>query len=151
MCIRDSSMTWDHMRREMNERNVDNMAGVTVSTFHGLKGLEFNYVLAIDFSETVFPNFSGIEMKYPPNTAVAAKEAENRLCYVLVTRAIKELHLFYPKGDPSLYVSILTKDGAITKDAGDIEDLALGSVTSPSGILTSKLDFIKRLTQDRRG
>lgn len=144
------SMTWDHMRREMNERNVDNMAGVTVSTFHGLKGLEFNYVLAIDFSETVFPNFSGIEMKYPPNTAVAAKEAENRLCYVLVTRAIKELHLFYPKGDPSLYVSILTKDGAITKDAGDIEDLALGSVTSPSGILTSKLDFIKRLTQDRR-
>lgn len=143
-------LTWDYMQKELRERNVDNEAGVTVSTFHGLKGLEFNYVLAVDFSETLFPNYANIEMKYAPNTAIAEKEAENRLCYVLVTRAIRELHLFFPKGDPSIYVSILTKDGAVTKGEGDAPDLSLGQVTAPNELLTSKLDFINRLTQDRR-
>lgn len=143
-------LTWDYMQKELSERNVDNEAGVTVSTFHGLKGLEFNYVLAIDFSETLFPNYANIEMKYAANTAIAEKEAENRLCYVLVTRAIRELHLFYPKSDPSFYVSILTKDGAVTKGSDTPPDLSMGTVTSSDELLSSRLDFINRLTQDRR-
>ncbi len=143
-------LTWDYMQRELRERNVDNEGGVTISTFHGLKGLEFNYVIAIDFSETLFPNYANIEMKYRPNTAIAEKEAENRLCYVLVTRAIKELHLFYPEGDPSIYVSILTKDSAVTKKGESAqEELSMGTVTAPSSVLTSKLDFINRLTRNR--
>lgn len=142
--------TWDYMQKELRERNVDSEAGITVSTFHGLKGLEFNYVIAVDFSETLFPNYAGIEMRYAANTAMAEKEAENRLCYVLVTRAIKELHLFYPKTDPSIYVSILTKDDAVTKPDAAEPELSMSQVTTPSELLTSKLDFINRLTQDRR-
>lgn len=138
--------TWDYMQKELRERNVDNDLGVTISTFHGLKGLEFDYVIAVDFSESLFPNYAGIEMKYKPNTAIAEKEAENRLCYVLITRAIKELHLFYPENDPSVYVSILTKEEAITKKSEPCSTLDLGKVTSPSDVLTSKLDFINRLT-----
>lgn len=142
--------TWDYMQRELRERNVDNEAGVVISTFHGLKGLEFDYVLAIDFSESLFPNYSGIDSKYKPNTAIAEKEAENRLCYVLVTRAIKQLHLFYPERDPSIYVSILTKDDAVTKAGEEPKEITLGEVATPGGIMASKLDFIRRLTQDRR-
>lgn len=142
--------TWDYMQKELRERNVDNEAGVTISTFHGLKGLEFNHVIAIDFSETLFPNYASIEMKYKPNTAIAEKEAENRLCYVLVTRAIQDLHLFYPENDPSIYVSILTKDDAVTRKSEPTAELSMGSVSAPSELLTSKLDFIKRLAGDRR-
>lgn len=142
--------TWDYMQKELRERNVDNEAGVVISTFHGLKGLEFDYVVAIDFSESLFPNYAGIDSKYKPNTAIAEKEAENRLCYVLVTRAIKQLHLFYPERDPSIYVSILTKDDAVTKSEDAPAELTLGEVSSPGGIMASKLDFIRRLTQDRR-
>ena len=143
-------LTWDYMQRELRERNSDNEAGVTVSTFHGLKGLEFDYVLAIDFSETLFPNFASIEMKYKPNTAVAEKEAENRLCYVLVTRAIKELHLYYPEHDPSIYVSILTKDAAVSKQPEETPELAMGAITAPNNIISSQMDFIRRMTQNRR-
>ena len=102
------------------------------------------------FSESLFPNYAGIDSKYKPNTAIAEKEAENRLCYVLVTRAIKQLHLFYPERDPSIYVSILTKDDAVTKSEDAPAELTLGEVSSSGGIMASKLDFIRRLTQDRR-
>lgn len=140
-------LTWEYMQKELIQRNVDNPAGVTVSTFHGLKGLEFDYVLAIDFSESIFPNYSSIEEKYKPVTAIAEKEAENRLCYVLVTRTIKELHLYYPTNDPSIYVNILTKDGAVTSEENSAPSLELGTLTPPSGIHSAQMNFIQRLTK----
>lgn len=142
-------MTWDQMQKELVQRNVDNPAGVTVSTFHGLKGLEFDHVLAIDFSESIFPDFASIEEKYKPVTAVAEKEAENRLCYVLVTRTIKDLHLFYPENDPSIYVDILTKNGAVTPAHEEAPSLELGNITTPGTVDTARLDFINRLTNRR--
>ncbi len=141
------SMTWDYMQKELAQRNTDNPAGITVSTFHGLKGLEFNHVLAIDFSETIFPNFASIEQKYKPVTAVAEKEAENRLCYVLVTRTIQDLHLFYPNNDPSIYVDVLTKDGAVLGADEVKATLELGNISTPSDSTAARMDFIKRLTQ----
>ncbi len=143
-------LTWDYMQKELVERNVDSEFGVTLSTFHGLKGLEFDHVIAIDFSESLFPNFASIEQKYKPNTAIAEKEAENRLCYVLVTRAIKNMHMFYPESDPSIYVSILTKDNAVSKPSSDISNLDLGAATSPSTVMTSKADFLSKLLNGRR-
>lgn len=112
-------LTWDYMQQELKDKATDSSVGVSISTFHGLKGLEFDYVIAIDFAETVFPNYRSIEEKYKPNTAVREKEAENRLCYVLVTRTIKELHLFYPRTDPSIYVKILTQAGAVTRPGNE--------------------------------
>lgn len=143
-------MTFDFMMREHSERNRDNANGVTLSTFHGLKGLEFNYVIAIDFSESIFPNYYSIEQKYSLNTAMEEKESENRLCYVLVTRAIKEFHMFYLATDPSVYVGVLTKGHwDVGTDKQPVKELILSSVSGPSGA-DSKMDFVQRLLENRR-
>ena len=141
--------TFDYMQQELRERNIDRPNAVTLSTFHGLKGLEFKHVIAIDFNDSIFPNFFSIEQKYPENTAMEEKESENRLCYVLVTRAIDDLHLVYLASDPSAYVSVLC--GSRTSgDVGKIESLNLGGITVPSDSTNAKLSFIQRLTGDRR-
>ena len=143
--------TFDYMQQELHERNVDRSDAIMMSTFHGLKGLEFDYVIAADFNETLFPNFFGIEQRYPENTALEEKEAENRLCYVLVTRAIKELHLLYNESDPSVYVDILCDTaGDTATPAATIEDINLGGVSIPTDTTAAKLSFIQRLTGERR-
>lgn len=141
-------MTFALMMAERDERNRDNPAGVTLSTFHGLKGLEFDYVIAVDFNEAIFPNYSNIEQRYSANTAAEEKESENRLCYVLVTRAIKELHFFYEATDPSVYVGILMPAGSsdTVKEAED--ELTLGSVSGTfSG--NAKTAFINNILNGR--
>lgn len=141
--------SYDYMMQELAERNVDNPAGVTLSTFHGLKGLEFDYVIAIDFKESVFPNYFSIEQKYSENTALEEKESENRLCYVLVTRAIKELHLFFPLADPSIYVGILTKlIKTETGDGSSDDGIAMGSVVGSTGF-SAQQNFLNRLIGGR--
>lgn len=140
--------TFDYMLQELQERNVDRANGVTLSTFHGLKGLEFDHVLAIDFNDSLFPNFLGIEQRYPPNTAKEEQEAENRLCYVLVTRAIKTLHLFYLRSNPSYYLDrLIPREDAGTTDA--VHSLNLGTPMLPGDAVDAKLKFIQRMT--RRG
>lgn len=140
-------MTLDYMMMELRERNVDSEAGITLSTFHGLKGLEFDYVIAIDFCESLFPNYFGIEQRYSKNTAMEEKESENRLCYVLVTRAIKEFHMFYTATDPSAYVGILTQSDQ-HNDQGPKEELTLGSVIG-SSTEDSRMSFVQRLLGNR--
>lgn len=146
-------MTFKAMMAEFAQRNKDNPFGITLSTFHGLKGLEFNYVIALDFVESIFPNFYSIEQSYTRNTAMQEKESENRLCYVLVTRTIKELHLFYLETDPSVYVGLLSNQhkDAIQK-VEDRETLALGRVvgTDSTGTVDSKLTFVQRMLKNRR-
>lgn len=143
-------MTFDYMMSELREKNRDNPAGVVLSTFHGLKGLEFDYVIAIDFMESIFPNYFSIEQRYSRNTAMEEKESENRLCYVLVTRTIKEFHMFYLATDPSVYAGILLQlDNPDAPIAGEpTEELSLGSVAGPSG-MDSKMNFIQRLIGER--
>ena len=109
-----------------------------------MKGLEFNYVIAIDFTESIFPNYYSIEQKYSLNTAMEEKESENRLCYVLVTRTIKEMHMFYTATDPSVYVGLLSNPESGTER----EELTLNSLSDGTGI-DSKLSFINRLLGDR--
>lgn len=144
--------TLDYMQQELRERNIDRADAVTLSTFHGLKGLEFDHVIAIDFNDSIFPNFFGIEQKYPENTALEEKESENRLCYVLVTRAIKDLHLVYLKNDASAYVDIIcgSKGSGLIEDAGAVSTINLGGITLPGDAAAAKLSFIQRLTGDRR-
>ena len=114
------------------------------------RSLEFNYVIAIDFSESIFPNYYSIEQKYSLNTAMEEKESENRLCYVLVTRAIKEFHMFYLATDPSVYVGVLTKGHwDVGTDKQPVKELILSSVSGPSGA-DSKMDFVQRLLENRR-
>ena len=142
--------SFDYMQKELQERNVDSPNAITLSTFHGLKGLEFKHVIAIDFNDSVFPNFFSIEQRYPKNTALEEKESENRLCYVLVTRAIETLHLVYLESDPSLYLEwIAPTNTEADKDGSVDQGIVLGSVSLPGDAASAKLKFIQRLTADR--
>ncbi|MBO5076017.1 MAG: ATP-dependent helicase [Clostridia bacterium] len=62
--------------------------GVTLSTIHSAKGLEYDLVLVIDVLEGELPG---------SEAAGAALEDERRLLYVAMTRAKKRLILCYPE------------------------------------------------------
>lgn len=143
--------TFEYMQKELQERNIDREDAVALSTFHGLKGLEFDHVIAIDFNDSLFPNYFGIEQRYPQNTAMEEKESENRLCYVLVTRAIKTLHLVYQENNPSFYVGTLCEKAEFDSEKEDsIKQVSLGEISLSGDATSAKLSFIQRLTGDRR-
>lgn len=93
-------------RLSVCRRNNESLTGVTFSTFHGLKGLEFKHVYAVYLDDDIFPNFGLIESRgYSPDVTQELKESETRLWYVAITRAIDDLHVYYSEGNPSRYVA----------------------------------------------
>ena len=67
--------------------SYDNDAdSVTMMTIHSAKGLEFPYVFVVGMEDGIFP---GEMAKYNEEDM----EEERRLCYVAITRAMKELYL----------------------------------------------------------
>lgn len=116
---------------------------VTLSTIHALKGLEFDTVIAVDMIDSLFPNYARIEQLYPTNTAMEEKEAENRLCYVLVTRAKKNLILMYDERNPSVYIQII-RDRSSDEVSLDNVHLPETEINVPEG-LSSRMRFITRL------
>ena len=79
--------------------------GVTLATFHKLKGLEFKHGFIVDMDESIFPNFSLIDSRdYPEDVKLRLKESETRLYFVAITRAKETLHILYSKTNPSRYV-----------------------------------------------
>ena len=71
--------------------------GVTVSTIHSVKGLEFKYVFIIGLEDNLFPNKSRI-------VSNEEFEEERRICYVALTRA-KEKAIITHCGRRLLYGS----------------------------------------------
>ncbi len=68
-----------------SERETDEDSGaVILSTVHGVKGLEFDYVFLSGMNEQKFPKSSSVENN-------AELEEERRVAYVAVTRARKKL------------------------------------------------------------
>lgn len=65
-----------------------NRSGITVSTIHGVKGAEFDVVIAYALLEGMIPHFND------PNGALSAR----KLVYVASSRARKNLHLFSETG-----------------------------------------------------
>jgi len=61
--------------------------GITVSTIHGVKGAEFDTVIAYGLLEDIVPHFSDVD----PTSG-------NKLMYVIGSRARKHLHLISEKG-----------------------------------------------------
>ena len=72
----------EQLSKEMNEKKTD---AVTLSTFHGVKGLEYDYVYIIDINEGILP--------YKKSVLDLDVEEERRLFYVGITRTKKELNL----------------------------------------------------------
>lgn len=66
----------------------DQKDGITVSTIHGVKGLEFDTVIAISLLEGMIPHFSDSNKE----------ESAKKLLYVIASRARKNLHLISERG-----------------------------------------------------
>lgn len=64
----------------------DDSGLVTMMTLHNAKGLEFDYVFMVGMEEELFPHANSLE-------DANLLEEERRLCYVGVTRTMKELYL----------------------------------------------------------
>jgi DNA helicase-2/ATP-dependent DNA helicase PcrA len=72
-----------------SERDADSGEGVTLSTVHQAKGLEWKVVFVIWLTEGMFPSQRSL-------ASADALEEERRLFYVAVTRAEDELYLCWP-------------------------------------------------------
>lgn len=68
--------------------------GVTLSTMHSSKGLEFDTVYIIDLIEDIFPSPDSVNKSNKGDKA--SLEEETRLMYVAITRARKNLYLISP-------------------------------------------------------
>lgn len=71
---------------EYLQNQKENPNGVTVSTIHSVKGLEYKYVFLIGFEENIFPN------NFRVNSSSELEE-ERRIAYVAITRAKEKVFL----------------------------------------------------------
>jgi len=69
-------------------RTFQNRSGITVSTIHGVKGAEFDVVIAYALLDGMVPHFND------PDGAVSSQ----KLLYVIGSRARKNVHLFSETG-----------------------------------------------------
>lgn len=76
-------------------RPSDDPGGVTVTTFHGAKGLEWDYVWLLGLDDTHAP------LGHRPNDESTTAAEERRLTYVAVTRARWQLWLSWSASDPA--------------------------------------------------
>lgn len=77
---------------EEMEASVSNYEGVTLSTIHSSKGLEWDDVFMVDLINGSFPSYQTLD-RYKEGTERFLEE-ERRLFYVAMTRAKKNLHLY---------------------------------------------------------
>ncbi len=71
----------------------DSEDAVSLMTVHTAKGLEFDYVFIVNFSDGIFPNGRSVS-----ESGFNGLEEERRLAYVAITRAKKELFITYNSG-----------------------------------------------------
>jgi DNA helicase II / ATP-dependent DNA helicase PcrA len=90
------------------QRNIDDTDGVTLSTVHSAKGLEYKYVFLIDNSNTHWENRrANTQGQFSlPDTLTLTKEEDNiesqrRLFYVGMTRAKEGLYISYHQNSQS--------------------------------------------------
>jgi DNA helicase-2/ATP-dependent DNA helicase PcrA len=78
--------------KELKERNANRRQpqdGVTLSSMHGAKGLEYSYVFVMNAVEDVIPHKKSIDSD--------GVEEERRLFYVAITRAKYGLYVYVPE------------------------------------------------------
>lgn len=94
---------------EIRDRFSRGGIGVTLTTFHGLKGLEFSSVYLIDLDDRIFPNYEKIEKECSSNPDAELEEKEEcvRLFYVSCTRPKDKLTVLYSASNPSIYIDLL--------------------------------------------
>lgn len=75
--------------QEQAKKRKREKEGITLTTMHSAKGLEYEVVFVIDVNEEMIPHHKAVED--------AELEEERRLFYVAVTRAKQQLYLLYTK------------------------------------------------------
>ncbi|RJP78725.1 MAG: ATP-dependent helicase [Desulfobacteraceae bacterium] len=83
--------------KEDKEEEIDDGAGVNLSTIHASKGLEYSAVFIAACEEDLFPHWKSKESK-------AELQEERRLMYVAITRAAHYLYVSYSnfrRGQPA--------------------------------------------------
>ncbi len=98
----------------------DSGSAVTLMTLHSAKGLEFPVVYLVGLEEGVFPHSRSM-------TSDTELEEERRLCYVGMTRAREELHLFYAQRR-SLY-----GQPNFNRRSRFLDDVPLDLIVTPGG------------------
>ena len=87
-----------NLKDVIKKASENKAATISLSTIHGAKGLEYDYVYIIDnIDERKFDNNLSVE-EYKSKL-----EEERRIFYVAMTRAKKKLHILIP-GEPSQFV-----------------------------------------------
>ncbi len=83
---------FDHtiLSDEYLQNQKENKNGITLSTVHSVKGLEFKYVFVVALEENIFPNEGRIISSFE-------MEEERRIAYVAFTRAKSKLYLLATK------------------------------------------------------
>ena len=96
----------DKLKEQAKKQDIEKK-GVTVSTLHSIKGLEFDRVFLMDVNEGTIP--------YHKAVSDSSIEEERRLFYVGMTRARKELYILYAKcrHDKDLEVSRFLKESGL--------------------------------------
>ena len=100
--------------KEQAKKQVSEKKGITISTLHSIKGLEFDAVFLMDVNEGSLP--------YHKAVTESSIEEERRLFYVGITRARKFLLILYAKNrhEKELEVSrFLTESGLVLKEEKD--------------------------------
>ena len=85
--LTSAALASEDMEKDKKDLKADR---VVLMTFHASKGLEFPFVALVGLEQGLFPNHRAMEDP-------AAMEEERRLCYVGLTRAKDELHLFHAR------------------------------------------------------
>lgn len=91
------------------ERNNKRKVGVTLGTFHSLKGLEFDTQIMTFMDDAIFPNMEMEDRFSDEEEIIGVSESETRLAYVAVTRPKKNLIMYYNVDNPSYYVKRVLK------------------------------------------
>lgn len=99
---------------------------VTLMTLHGAKGLEFPVVFMTGMEESIFPHSRAL-------FDAAEMEEERRLCYVGMTRAREELHMYYANSR-MLYGN--TQHNPASRFLSDIDSAVSAPETSTESIFT---------------
>lgn len=104
----EKQITIEKKEWKENRENRDDFAeGITLSTLHGAKGLEYEAVFILDVNETIIP--------YKKAALDAEIEEERRMFYVGMTRAKSHLYLYSVreyhnhKMNPSRFLTELQK------------------------------------------
>lgn len=113
----DFMKDYQKLTSNLNDADPDKL---TLTTFHGLKGLEFKNMYIMDLSDTIFPGTELNQVKDLSTNQKDILECEaRRLFYVALTRTKDNLELFFDAKVPSRYIRFFSKNTGLAEDYKD--------------------------------